>query len=83
MEDTISDGDLLLVNTQEPRIKDNAIYAISVNGDLIVKRVQRRLDGTIMVMSDNPRYRPEEVPPHTADQLRVIGQVVWHGGLVR
>ncbi|WP_142849786.1 S24 family peptidase [Telmatospirillum sp. J64-1] len=83
MEETISDGDLLLVNTQEPRIKDNAIYALSVNGDLIVKRVQRRLDGTLLVKSDNPRYEPEELPPHLAGQLRVIGQVVWHGGLIR
>lgn len=83
MEDTISDGDLLLVNTSEPRIKDNAIYALSVGGDLIVKRIQRRLDGTLIVKSDNARYDPEEVPPHMTDQLRVIGQVIWHGGLVR
>lgn len=83
MEDTISDGDLLLVNTAEPRIKDNAIYALSVNGDLIVKRIQRKLDGTLIVKSDNARYDPEEVPPHMTEQLRVIGQVIWHGGLVR
>jgi len=83
MEDTISDGDLLLVNTHEPRIKENAIYAISVNGSLLVKRIQLKLDGTLVVKSDNPRYDPEVVPPNEADQLRVIGQVVWHGGLVR
>lgn len=83
MEDTISDGDLLLVNTHEPRIKENAIYAISVNGNLLVKRIQLKLDGTLVVKSDNPRYDAEVVPPNEADQLRVIGQVVWHGGLVR
>ena len=83
MEDTISDGDLLLVNTHEPRIKENAIYAVNVNGNLLVKRIQLKLDGTLIVKSDNPRYDPEVVPPNEADQLRVIGQVVWHGGLVR
>lgn len=71
------------MNTHEPRIRENAIYAISVNGNLMVKRVQLRLDGTLVVMSDNPRYEAEVVTPNDANQLRVIGQVVWHGGLVR
>lgn len=83
MEVTISDGDLLLINTAEPRIKDNAIYALSINGDLVVKRIQRKIDGTLIVKSDNPRYDTEVVPPHLSEQLRVIGQVIWHGGLVR
>lgn len=82
MEPTISDGDLLLVSTHEPRIRDNAIYALNVAGDLMVKRVQKRLDGTLVVSSDNPRYRPEEVAPRDSDMLRVIGQVLWHGGLI-
>ena len=82
MEPTISDGDLLLVSTNEPRIRDNAIYALNVSGDLMVKRVQKRLDGTLVVSSDNPRYRPEEVAPRDSDILRVIGQVLWHGGLI-
>lgn len=83
MEDTISDGDLLLVDTGEPRIRDNAIYVISLNGDLIVKRVQRRTNGSLLVKSDNPRYDPEEIPAAHSAGLRVIGQVVWHGGIVR
>lgn len=83
MEGTISDGDLLLVNTQEPRIRENAVYAINVKGNLLVKRVQVKLDGSLVVSSDNPRYAPETIPPVEADHLRVIGQVIWHGGLMK
>lgn len=82
MEPTISDGDLLLVSTYEPRIRDNAIYALNVSGDLMVKRVQKKLDGTLVVSSDNPRYSAEEVEARNSDLLRVIGQVLWHGGLI-
>ncbi len=83
MEGTISDGDLLLINTHEPRVRDNAVYAINVKGNLLVKRVQVKLDGSLVVSSDNPRYAPETIPPVEAESLRVIGQVVWHGGLMR
>lgn len=82
MEPTISHGDLLLVDTSEGRIRDNSVYVLSLNGDLIVKRIQRRLSGEIEVMSDNARYSPDLIPPSQADQLRVVGLVVWHGGVI-
>lgn len=80
MEPTISSGDLLLIHTGEPRVRDNAIYAIGVDGDLMVKRIQRRMDGTLLVSGDNPAYKPDEIPPGRAGELRVIGRVVWAGG---
>lgn len=83
MEGTISDGDLLLINTHEPRIRENAVYAINVNGNLLVKRVQLKLDGTVVVKSDNPKYDPEIIKAPDTNTLRVIGQVIWHGGLMR
>ncbi|MGE4527978.1 MAG: S24 family peptidase [Rhodospirillaceae bacterium] len=83
MEGTISNGDLLLINTNEPRIRDNAVYALNVKGNLLVKRVQRKLDGSLVVSSDNPRYAPETIMPIDAENLRVIGQVIWHGGMMK
>lgn len=82
MEPTISHGDLLLVDTSEDRIRDNSVYVLSLNGDLIVKRIQRRLSGEIEVMSDNARYTSDLIPPSQTDQLRVVGLVVWHGGVI-
>ena len=83
MEPTISDADLLLVDATETRVRDNAVYAISIAGDLVVKRVQRRVTGELLIISDNPRYSADVVPPNMAADLRVVGQVVWHGGLLR
>ncbi len=50
-------------------------------GHLIVRRVQYRLDGTMIIRCDNPRY-PEE--PYSAKDARPVpvGRVVWRGGRV-
>jgi phage repressor protein C with HTH and peptisase S24 domain len=80
MEPTLSDGDLALVHLAEQRLKDGAAYVIEVGGELRVKRIARRLDGSVLVKSDNPRYGDEEVSEEAAEHLRVLGQVIWHGG---
>jgi phage repressor protein C with HTH and peptisase S24 domain len=79
MAPTLSNGDLALIDTRIDRLKDDAIYALAVAGDLIVKRLQRHLDGSVQISSDNPAYPPEILTPGAAEQLRVIGRVVWIG----
>jgi phage repressor protein C with HTH and peptisase S24 domain len=82
MEPTLSEGDLALVHLAERRLKDGAAYVIEDAGELRVKRIARRLGGSVLVKSDNPRYADEEVSAEVAEQLRVLGQVIWHGGVL-
>ncbi|WP_158537169.1 S24 family peptidase [Humitalea rosea] len=77
MEPTISDGDLLLLDTAARDLRNGRIYVIETAGNLLVKRVQLRIDGSIILVSDNPNYPPESVAPGGAERLRIIGQVVW------
>ena len=79
MEPTVRHGDLLLIDTSEPRVRDNAIYALLIEGDLVVKRVQRKLDGALVVRSDNEAYPPEEIPAAESARLSVVGRVRWFG----
>jgi phage repressor protein C with HTH and peptisase S24 domain len=53
-------------------------YADATTGQLLVRRIQYRLDGTVIVRCDNPRYSEEVYrnPP------RPWGRVVWRGGLI-
>lgn len=76
---TLSSGDLLLVDKSEYKIRDDAIYVISVNGSLLVKRVQLLLDGTVIIRSDNPAYQPQTVKQPDIEDLKVVGRVVWVG----
>lgn len=79
MEPTLSNGDLILLDMHQGKIEDNAIYALQHNATLVVKRVQRRLDGSVVVKSDNPRYEAEALGADAAALLKVVGRVVWAG----
>lgn len=79
MEPTLSDGDVVLLDMTFRGVQDSSIYVLQLNGTLLVKRIQHRLDGSLEVISDNQRYRPETVTGNEANQLKIIGRVVWAG----
>ncbi|WP_235889722.1 LexA family transcriptional regulator [Brucella haematophila] len=79
MEETIRDGDVLLVDTSVNRIRDNTIYVIVYGDMVLVKRVHGRLNGSLQLISDNPRYPAEEISAGETEQLHVAGRVMWFG----
>ena len=79
MEPTLSSGDMVLLDTSRGGVEDSGIYALQMAGVLQVKRIQRHLDGALTVMSDNPKYGSEKVPPSGGVQLVVVGRVLWVG----
>lgn len=79
MEETIRDGDVLLVDTSIDRVRDNSIYVVILGDMVLVKRIHGRINGSLQLISDNPRYPAEEVPKGEVDQLQVAGRVAWYG----
>lgn len=80
MEPTIRDGDILLVDTSIDRVMDNAIYVVVYAGRTLVKRVQLRLDGSVVLRSDNRElFEEETVPASEVPNLNVAGRVMWYG----
>ena len=79
MEPTLSEGDVVLLDMTTKSVLDGSIYALQLNGGLLVKRIQRKLDGSVVVKSDNARYDMEVVSEDKADRLKIIGRVVWVG----
>lgn len=77
MQPSIPDGSLLVVDHSQTEIKNGHIMVINVGEDLLVKRIRRRVDGLIDLISDNPAYPPETLGPDTLLQLRVVGRVVY------
>jgi phage repressor protein C with HTH and peptisase S24 domain len=61
MEETIRDGDVLLVDASINRIRNNTIYLIVYGDMVLVKRVHGRLNGSLQLICANPRYPAEEV----------------------
>lgn len=79
MEPTLSEGDIVLLDMTTRSVLDGSIYALQLNGGLLVKRIQRKIDGSVVVKSDNARYDTETVSEDKADRLKIIGRVVWVG----
>ncbi len=83
MEPTINDGDVLLVDESRVEPKDGQIFAMqSESKGTIVKRlVKSDFDGWI-IRSDNPLYRDETLRDGEINEVRIIGRVVWRGGML-
>jgi phage repressor protein C with HTH and peptisase S24 domain len=73
----IHDGDLLLVDRCVEHIEEDAIYAIQVDEHLIIKRIQRLIDGSVNILSDNPSYDPQSIPAAQVDSIRIAGRIVF------
>lgn len=79
MEPTLKSDDLILTDTRSGSIENNSIYVLQIDNELIVKRIQRKVNGAVIVKSDNPVYGEEELDALAAKSLPVVGKVVWFG----
>lgn len=82
MEPGIRDGDLLLIDKRSNAFTEFGIYVFEARGERLVKRVQRKFDGTLYVISDNTVYQPEIISAELATEIKVVGKVIWRGGNV-
>ena len=76
MVPTINDKDSLLVDTSRNIPYDGRIYVIRSGDTLWVKRIQKKLDGSLLLISDNPSYPPMNLELDSLDDVQIIGQVV-------
>lgn len=80
MEPYIQDGDAILVDLSDIDIVDNQVYAIRYGDDLRVKRLFKRFDRSIRVVSDNPAHPEEIISGEDLHNIQILGKVVWRGG---
>jgi phage repressor protein C with HTH and peptisase S24 domain len=75
MAPTIRDLDLLLIDVTNRDKTDGVYVAIEAKPDLMIRRLQRRVNGGYRLLCDNPDYPPTEV-----EDLDIVGHVIWRGG---
>jgi hypothetical protein len=76
MDPTLRDGDEILVDRTVHPLRDG-VHVVRIEDTLLVKRLETARPGVVTLISDNPAYRPIELP---GDRVAVIGRVVWKGG---
>jgi phage repressor protein C with HTH and peptisase S24 domain len=82
MAPTIRDGALVLVDTRQAQPREEGIYIIQVDGHLVAKRLQLDFRGGLYIRSDNQAYREQHLDAEEAEQLCVVGRVIWAGSEV-
>jgi phage repressor protein C with HTH and peptisase S24 domain len=76
MGPTFNDGDLLLIDRSVEEIKIDAVYVLLLHDELYIKRLQRRPDGSILMISDNKNYEPYTIKNGDMDNFKVLGRVL-------
>ncbi|MGF6976376.1 phage repressor protein C with HTH and peptisase S24 domain [Paraburkholderia sp. JPY465] len=85
MEPRIQDGDSLVVDYKETWITSGKVYAIAFAGEVYVKRLFKRPDGGVRIVSDNPdktRYPDWDVEPQMLANLQIIARIIAVSGAV-
>lgn len=80
MAGTLNSGDFAIVDTDCTVADIDGVYVLQAGGQLFIKRVTRRMDGTHTVSSDNPSVKTVDVLDGS-QQVRICGRVVygWNG----
>lgn len=76
MEPTFLSGDLVLVDHGRNSVPSRGgIYAIAIDDEIMIKRVQPISPDKLLVISDNKQYPPFEI---ARDQVQINGKVIWY-----
>lgn len=77
MEDTIDDGNLLLVDTGRTDYQNGGIFILTINNEWYVKRLRKRISGQLDIISDNSdKYPIETYLPTDNIEIVVKGRVI-------
>lgn len=71
---TIQDKEPLLINTGDKSLTDGFIYVIRNGENFWVKRIQRQLDGSLLLISDNKTYPPMPLDLDEASDVEIMGK---------
>ncbi|MDY7000750.1 MAG: S24 family peptidase [Thermodesulfobacteriota bacterium] len=77
MEPTLEDNDMVLVDLSRTDILVGRIYAVRMDNEIVVKRLEKK-PGKLMLVSDNRAlYEPLEIDLGKYVNVEVLGRVVW------
>ncbi|WP_337660996.1 S24 family peptidase [Erythrobacter sp. Alg231-14] len=78
MDPVLRDGDEILVDRRTQPFRDG-VHVVRLGDTLMVKRVAQAGAGRFSLLSQNLAYPPVDV---SADEIEMIGRVVWKGGRI-
>jgi transcriptional regulator with XRE-family HTH domain len=77
MAPTLADSDCILIDRAVRTVDADGIYVLQLYQRRVVKRVQHLMDGSLVLISDNPAYDKEVIARDRARDVLVMGRMVW------
>jgi len=74
------DGDTILCDCRKFPIVSGKVYAFCFADEVRVKRLYKKLNGGVIVHSENPNMEDEEILPNEMSKFYLIGRVVDRSG---
>lgn len=74
MEPTLLSGDLVMVDHSQDATTRGGLFAITIDQEILIKRIQPLMDAKLLVISDNEKYTTLEI---AAENIRINGKVIW------
>ena len=83
MEPTICSDNLLLVDRSKLQVREERAYLINRDDEVMVKRVEWLLDGSVIIRGDNTLVtRNKVLPSKDLEKLHILGRLVWMGSKI-
>jgi len=79
MEPTLNDNNIIFMDKTKNDYSRDGIYAFTTIHGLFVKRIQKRVDGKLDIISDNKDY-PSQVLSN--NEIKIVGKVISSFGSV-
>lgn len=80
MTPILFDGDCILCDCSPQKIVSGKIYAFGFGDEMRVKRLFTKLDGGLLVCSENPSVQDEVISPSEMNLFYLIGRVIDRSG---
>ena len=77
MEPTIPARSICLIDGNQSSIRGDGIYCLVVDGEAFIKRIQKNIDRTLTLISDNPHYPPQRISRDALSSIVIQGRVVY------
>lgn len=76
MGERIPQGAVLVVDTTETAIGADGVYVFAVGDGALVRRIERRIDGTLLIKAGAEGYEPTVIDAKAESKLVVVGKVL-------
>ena len=82
MEPTISDGDLVMVDTRQTDLQ-GGLMAFVLDDAAYIKRLRPLMGDGLEIISDNKEiYPPERIDRNRLGEMQIIGRIRWIGRVI-